>query len=275
MLNSIKDTFRELRLPAPPFWMVGAAVILLVVSWVPLILVARSRVARSPLPPIHLIQDMDKQAKLRMQQPSQVFSDGRSMRPIVPGTVARGQILDDPHYTQGYRIINGVRREAQYFEGMPDRVTVDAALLKRGQQRFNIFCSPCHGLDGSGNGIINQRALELVAAGVLNQSLPVTEWIQVANLAQVDETSGKLKFGSTLYPNGDGMVMPNMGETVYPDGMLFNTLTNGRGNMPPLGSQISIEDRWAIVAYVRALQASQHMPIDKLTAEQTQQLETP
>ncbi len=259
LINSIKDTFRELRLPRPPFWMVAAAVVFVTASWIPLALIARARFTRSAALPIHLIQDMDKQPKYKAQQPSPLFADGRSMRPVIPDTVPYDEILDDPHYTQGYTLSTDAdgKPAAKYFQGFPERVKVDEALLKRGQRQFDIMCSHCHGLDGRGKGMVNQRAMELMAASALNAALPKTQWTAVADLSTIDPQTGKMKFGSELYP----------------EGLLFNTLTHGRGNMPPLGEQIPIADRWAIVAYVRALQASQAVPADQLSDDQKRMLE--
>ncbi|MCC6681930.1 MAG: cytochrome c [Phycisphaeraceae bacterium] len=259
LIESIKDTLRDLRLPRPPFWMVAAAVVFVTASWIPLALIARARVTRSADLPVHIFLDMDKQPKFKAQQPSPIFADGRSMRPVIPGTVPYGEILDDPHYTQGYTLTTDTdsKPKAEYFQGFPQRVTVDQALLQRGRRQFDIMCSACHGYDGRGKGMVNQRAMELMAASALNSALPKTQWTAAADLAAVDPQTGKLKFGSELYP----------------EGLLFNTLTHGRGNMPPLGVQIPIADRWAIVAYVRALQASQVVPVDQLSEDQKRMLE--
>jgi len=247
LIDSLKDTIRDLRLPHPPFWLVSIAIVGVVATWVPLAYVAKSRSSRSSLPPIHLLQDMDNQPKFQDQQPSPVFADGRSMRPPIPGTIARGDILDNEHYTRGYTVDphggpDGAPA-ARYFAEFPPEVTVDAALLDRGQRQYNIMCSHCHGFDGRGKGLVNERAMALVSSSALiGDTMPKTEWAQVANFTEVlaeGESKGKLRFGAELYPHGK----------------VFNTITHGFGNMGPLGSQVSIGDRWAIVAYVRALQA--------------------
>ena len=118
-------------------------------------------------------------------------------------------------------------------------------LLRRGQQRFNIYCYVCHGLDGSGQGPVNERAMELQADGVAGMS-----WTPAAVL-----TADLIR--------------------AEPDGKIFNTITNGIRSMPSYGAQIPVSDRWAIVSYVRALQFSQKAPTsvvpkDKLDALQGQ-----
>ena len=107
-------------------------------------------------------------------------------------------------------------------------------LFRRGQRRFNIYCAPCHGLDGSGNGIVAQRARDKteIASG----------WVPPLSLHE---------------------------QTVRdrPVGHLFNTITNGIRTMPPYGDQISPADRWAIIAYVRALQRSQQARLEDVPPE--------
>lgn len=106
---------------------------------------------------------------------------------------------------------------------------VDAALMERGQQQFAIYCSVCHGMDGRGNGLVNQRA----------QARGFDTWVPPASLHQ-----------ETLYSGQ------------YPDGKLFSTISNGIRKMPGYAGQIKLKDRWAIVSYVRALQQSQNASMD-------------
>jgi mono/diheme cytochrome c family protein len=115
-------------------------------------------------------------------------------------------------------------------------MAMDAATLERGQQRFNIYCSACHGYAGFGDGAVNQRAMELVAnaAGPVNG----TQWVAAKSLH--DETTRN-----------------------QPVGQLFNTITHGIRNMAGYGAQIPTQDRWAIAAYVKALQLSQDAPSAK------------
>ncbi|HVT89224.1 MAG TPA: cytochrome c [Tepidisphaeraceae bacterium] len=224
------------ELPRPPFFMISILLILTVSTWIPLVVFARARVGKSPDPRVHLVQDMASQPKYKAQDPSDVFADGRAMRIQVPGTIAREQLHDDDHFDRGFTpVLNPTTKkiEPKFFEALPASVPLDEALLKRGQERFNIYCAVCHGLDGGGNGPINARA-------ALHQE---PKWVSPANL------------------NSDAV-------RARPDGHLFNTITNGIRNMAGYGSQIPTRDRWAIVAYVRALQLSQHAPSSEIPADQ-------
>ncbi|EMI44126.1 quinol:electron acceptor oxidoreductase subunit ActD [Rhodopirellula sp. SWK7] len=119
-------------------------------------------------------------------------------------------------------------------------LAIDAAVLERGQQQFNIYCSVCHGMNGRGNGLVNQRAQRILA----------TTWTPPSNLHD-----------ATLY------------QDVYPDGKLFGTISNGVRKMPGYAAQIRAKDRWAIVSYVRALQASQNASLDEVPASQREAIE--
>lgn len=223
---------RPPRRGKPPSWMISIGLILVVGSWVPLVLFARARASTSSLPRVQFVQDMGTQPKYREQQTSDVFADGRADRPVIEGTVARGHLDEDDHFYRGYTravAANG-KPEVKWFDTFPKQVKVDMPLLDRGRDRFNIYCSVCHGLDGYGHGAINERALEL-------QRDPKngTAWVQAANL-----TADAVK--------------------ARPDGHIFNTITNGIRNMPGYGAQIPVKDRWAIVAYVRALQLANDVP---------------
>src|SRR5690606_19738252 len=126
LIESIKDTIRDLRLPRPPFWLVAGGLIFVVATWVPLAHIVLSRTLRSPLPPIQLFHDMDHQPKYKNQHANPVFADGRSVRPVIPGTIARDEILGDEHYTRGYTVdpTGGPDGQpiARYFEGFPQRI---------------------------------------------------------------------------------------------------------------------------------------------------------
>jgi mono/diheme cytochrome c family protein len=232
----LKWIVEELKLPAPPFWLIGVPLILVSLMLVPLALTARARVSVSPKTRPHFILDMDKQTKFKAQADSPIFADGRAMRLPIPGTIAWGKRADAPdddllaiddHYFRGYRLEKNAATggvDTVYFKGFPDRVEVDEALMMRGRGQFNIYCTPCHGLGGQGDGAIYERSLKIQAG-----------WVQPSNLTDADRAA-------------------------RPDGHLFNTITNGIRNMAGYGAQIKVEDRWAIVAYVRALQLSQDAP---------------
>lgn len=184
-----------------PRWLLPALVVLASLALVPVACIARARGIRSPRPRVHLIRHMDNQGKFKSQQQNPLFADGRAMRQPVPGTIARGRLGD-------------------WVAAIPVEVT--PRLMQRGRERFDIYCSPCHGLAGNGDGIVAARA-DLLQEGT---------WVPPSSLH-------------------DPTVVAR------PDGHLYNTITHGIRNMPRYGPQINSEDRWAIVAYVRALQRSQ------------------
>jgi mono/diheme cytochrome c family protein len=149
-----------------------------------------------------LKQDMAMQPKNRPLSPSDFFPDGRSERPILENTVARGSIAEDALY---------VGKDSNTFP-----LPVTQELMERGQERFKIFCSPCHGLQGDGNGMIVMRGMKRPPS------------YHESRLRQV------------------------------PNGYIFDVITNGFGAMMNYSAQIPVRDRWAIVAYVRALQLSRN-----------------
>ncbi|MSR17608.1 MAG: cytochrome c [Phycisphaerales bacterium] len=197
--------------------------ILALLALVPPMVLARNRGEASATTGVHIIFDMDLQTKFKTQAVNPLFADGRSMRQPVAGTVARGDERLDTHYYNG--VVAG-----QWATTLPAQATMSLKLLERGQARFNIYCSACHGYAGAGDGMVNQRALALVS----NAQGPVdgTVWVTAKSLH-------------------DATV------TVQPIGQLFNTITYGIRNMAGYGTQIPVEDRWAIAAYVKALQRSQ------------------
>jgi mono/diheme cytochrome c family protein len=190
-------------------------------------LFARGRVTRTDQPRVSLVQDMGAQPRYREQQTSNLFADGRADRPHVVGTVARGALQEDDHYYRGYSRgpagADGKPAPVKYFDGFPAQVKLTEDLMRRGEERFNIYCSVCHGLDGAGRGPVRVRSEEIG---------------QVLNVKSVHDADVRAR----------------------PEGHIFNTITNGIRTMGPYSSQIPVEDRWAIVAYVRALQASQNAP---------------
>lgn len=184
----------------------------------PFALVARARATHSRAPHTHLIPDMKRQPKFRPQTENPLFADGRAMRPPVEGTVPRDGLHDDEHFYFG--MVNG-----KWATTFPMEVT--PALLARGQERFGIYCTPCHGLAGAGDGIVARRA-------------------------------DRLQEGTWTPPSSYHTDLVRS----RPVGHLFNTITNGIRRMPAYGPQIAPADRWAIVAYVRALQRSQYTTLE-------------
>ncbi len=152
-------------------------------------------------------QDMHNQPKFYYQRGTSFFADGRSVRPQVENTIARNQEHQDSYYDTG---VIGDKEG----DGMP--LPVDMALLERGREKYNVFCTPCHSRVGNGAGMIVQRGY------------------RPAGNFHTDRLRGA------------------------PLGHLYSVIANGYGAMPEYGTQIETEDRWAIVAYVRALQLSQN-----------------
>jgi len=162
-------------------------------------------------------QDMQDQPKFIPLRPSSFFDDGRSERPLVEGTVARGHLDADSALYTG-------KVDGKPVEAFPFPVT--RAVLERGQERYNIYCSPCHDRLGNGHGMIQQRGF----------NHPPPQSYHVDRLRQA------------------------------PVGYFFDVITNGLGAMPDYAAQIEPRDRWAIVAYVRVLQLSQHASVDDVPA---------
>jgi mono/diheme cytochrome c family protein len=234
----------DLRLFLPkrvPMVLITVAIVLVTLSWLPFTMIAKSTLVPREKPRIHLFQDMDNQPKLQAQDASPIFRDGRAMRQPVTGTVARGGLQTDDDYVHGYTVARGDNNtlDPKYLVGFPADVDVDEYFLARGQLKFETFCAPCHGKSGYGNGPVNRSATRLAQGdGALSYN---TSWAPSANLHLLD-SEGRLTFGSELYPNGQ----------------LYNTINHGKGTMAGYGNAIDIDDRWSIVAYVRALQLSQN-----------------
>jgi mono/diheme cytochrome c family protein len=196
---------------------IGAALTLLPLGWL-----AVSRTTDSNTPRIQVVPDMDDQPRHLSQTSSAFFADGFAARQPVEGTVAR-----DESPVLGPRDTGKVGEA--WITGFP--VEVDLALVQRGRDRYDIFCAPCHGLAGRGDGPVARRASERGEAA----------WV-----APTDITS----------------------ETVVakPTGELYGVIRDGIRNMPGYAAQVPTEDRWAIVAYVRALQRSVRGDLDDVPA---------
>jgi mono/diheme cytochrome c family protein len=152
-------------------------------------------------------QEMYDQSRVRPLSQSDFYSDLRTARPQVEGTVARGQLHDDTYFYTG-------KIGANPGDYMPFPVT--DTVLARGQERFDIYCAPCHSRLGDGNGMVPQR-------GYKHPPTYHQDRLRKAPL-----------------------------------GYFFDVMTNGFGAMPDYAAQIPLQDRWCIVAYIRALQLSQN-----------------
>ncbi len=170
--------------------------------------VAGLRGSTSRKPPLEFFSDMDHQPKLRPQTTAKFagFADGMSSRLPVPGTVARGSAFEASEFN------TGKKADGSFVDAMP--VPVNAALVARGRERFAIYCAPCHGAAGDGNGVTT-------------------------------------KFGMAAVAKFHDERIIKMG-----DGEIYNTIANGKNLMLPYGDKLDPQDRWAVVAYVRALQLS-------------------
>jgi mono/diheme cytochrome c family protein len=208
---------------------------------------------------------MDFQPKFKSQQRNIFFADQRAGRPQVPGTVARGQFAGGDEYYLGVNAGQalaslqdptaappanadgqppsadapggdevapggasapppaGMNENQSWADEIPVPVTDE--LMARGRTQFGVYCAPCHGLAGYGDGLVNQRAL----------TLKEPTWVPVPSLHTVQTRN-------------------------RPDGYIYRAITDGVRKMPAYGSQIEAEDRWAVVLYVRALQRSQGAP---------------
>lgn len=211
-----------------PRWLTYALVLLGALSLVPFALIARSRATTSTRPRIQVIRDMGKQPKLKTQTANPLFADGRAMRPPVPGTVARGELEESTAYRTG-------RAGDTWVTAFP--VPVTERLMQRGRERYDIFCAPCHGLAGYGDGPVSKRA----------DALQEGTWTPPSSY-HTDLIRGR------------------------PVGHIFNTIAYGIRNMPAYGSQIPVLDRWAIVLYMRALQRSQDASVNDVPPELRRQL---
>jgi mono/diheme cytochrome c family protein len=179
-------------------------------------------------PPIEVWPDMDHQAKYKPQAESKFFADGRADRPIPAGAVPRGHSTvaeasflraDDAHYA-------GKNADGSFVRGFPASLEINHELLNRGQERYQIYCAPCHGSLGDGNGITKS-------------------------------------YGMVATPTYHDDRLRGMAE-----GEIYNTITHGKNTMFPYADKLTPDDRWAVVAYVRALQRAAHATIDDVPLEQ-------
>lgn len=176
-------------------------------------------------PPVLLERNMYDQERYNPESYSQFFDDHRTMRTPVEGTVARDRYEDDPEVATGL-----LPDKTGYVMAIPQTYVQRSGgmekVLERGRERFTIYCAPCHGATGDGKGIV-----------VCKRDQPT------------DPCQSR---GFSPLPNYEDPRLRQM-----PDGQIFATITHGVRTMPAYGPQVPVADRWAIVAYVRALQLSQ------------------
>ena len=166
----------------------------------------------SEKPPIHLQQNMDFQQRFDPQEPNPFFEDGRAMRIPPEGTVPVGWLMDDDHLWRGRG------PDGRLADRLPPGIKLTRELLDRGQERYGIYCAPCHDHVGTGHGMATRRGGGFA--------------VQPKNLHE-----------------------PRL--RAMPLGYFYKVITDGQGTMLSYAAQIPVEDRWAIAAWVRTLQASQ------------------
>jgi mono/diheme cytochrome c family protein len=294
-METITDDPTPAKIPGW-FHVVGGS--LIVVAMLPVAYIAMARNETSASPRWQLWIDMDFQPKVKTQRlmPSNIFVDRRSMRLPVEGTVARGTLYEDPRVFYGVEPDSDIEEvlflqeeaagtdEAGSESADDDAAEEDAAadsadgddsaadestedgsedpaaadpeqpepnwvktfpmevtqkMVERGRERYNIHCAPCHGLGGYGDGLVAQRAL----------ALEQPTWVQPSNIHQ--------DYIRAQAP-----------------GKLYNTVSNGIRKMPGYREHIALEDRWAIVLYIKALQKSQYADAELLNEAQRSQLPT-
>jgi len=182
-------------------------------------------------PPVVGIRNMYNQPRYDSQERQPFFADQRSMRPGVEGTVSR-------EMERSLTWATGRAADEGYLLEVPPKLIAasggNGAFVKRGRDRYDIYCAPCHSYSGDGKGMVSRRAAQLGAAGL------VAPTFHDDRLRHV------------------------------PDGQIFATITNGVRNMPSYAHNLPVDDRWAIVQYVRALQLSQGPTAAAPSTEQAQ-----
>ncbi|HVU16383.1 MAG TPA: cytochrome c [Candidatus Didemnitutus sp.] len=190
---------------------------------------------RSTEAPIMVFPDMDFQGKYKPQRESKFFADGRTDRNPVAGTVPFGRdterwdangktpLPDADFLKADDDMYAGKNADGTFARGFP--VTVDQELLKRGQDRFQIYCQPCHGALGDGNGITRSYGM-------------------IATASYHDDRIRKM-----------------------PEGEIFNTITHGKNTMMSYADKLSVHDRWAVIAYIRALERARNATLADVPAE--------
>ena len=176
--------------------------------------IAGFRGRRSTQPPVEVFPDMDRQAKYKPQAESRFFADGRADRPLPAGVVARGRtIATDPEFLRSDDFLyRGKTATGEFARGFPPGLGLDQRIMERGRERYTIYCAPCHGALGDGQGVT--RAYGMVTTATYHDD-------RIRQMAE---------------------------------GEIFNTITNGKNTMSAYADKLSPADRWAVIAYVRALE---------------------
>ncbi|MBU6239597.1 MAG: DUF3341 domain-containing protein [Planctomycetes bacterium] len=246
------------------------ALLLVLAGLIPAMIVLNMRAGFSDLPRWHVWFDMDFQPKKKPQQTTTVFADGRTMRPQVTGTVARGQYTEQDPFYLGWDPSKLSAMEGSnpilvsYQDGAPQSsptqsstpmadggsapapklpfitqlpIEADEEHMKLGKAKYEIYCSACHGYSGFGDGLVATRA----------QALQQDTWTAPTSLH-----AGRVQ--------------------IQPVGQIFHTITNGQGKMAPYATALTPKERWAVVLYVKALQRSRNASIEDVPVEERTKL---
>jgi mono/diheme cytochrome c family protein len=230
--------------------MLRGFLLLSLLATIAIVAMAGFRGQHSQRTPWEIFPDMVRQPKVRAQSPLGFFADDRGPRMPIAGTVPIGYELPKAQtIATPAAAVSGPEERAQLaFSAAPDYhdtgkmgpnwgtgipIPLTPELMRRGQQRFNITCAMCHGLNGAGNGITKQYGLTTV-------------------VTLQDDRIRKMA-----------------------DGEIFNTITNGKNTMMAYGPNIPVNDRWAIIAYLRALQRSQGAAVADIPEEHRAELDKP
>jgi mono/diheme cytochrome c family protein len=265
-LSEVVEDASPTEIPRP-IWL--GALLLVLAGLIPASIVMNMRASFSDLPRWHVFFDMDFQPKKKPQQTTTIFKDGRTMRPQVPGTVSRGQLVNEDPFYLGYDPMkSGVSSLStdqtifvsttsnpsssiqpptggdgggaqdpvrSWLEKLP--IEANETNMKLGKTKYETYCAACHGYAGYGDGLVAKRA---------------------ANLGQDTWT-----IPTSLHADR---------VQAQPVGKIFETISAGRGKMASYASSITPEERWAIVLYVKALQRSRNAKIEDVPVEQRSSL---
>jgi mono/diheme cytochrome c family protein len=185
--------------------------------------------------PLEILDDMDQQAKVKPQQTNYFFADGIGARKPVAGTVPIGLHLGGKTAAEGGHQDYGFSHGSDYYntgvigdfygDGFPEQIKVDAALINLGSERYDIYCSRCHGESGNGAGVLSKYG--------------------IANIFNFHT--------DPFNKNTDPAYRPN--------GLVFEVITKGKGLMGAYGANIPVKERWAIIAWLRTLAMARTAPV--------------
>jgi mono/diheme cytochrome c family protein len=274
--DSLDEVLEDTTPSALPRPIILGAILLVIAGLIPAMIILNIRAGYSTAPRFHVFFDMDFQPKKKAQQTTTIFADGRTMRPQVKGTVARGQLeeqdpfylgydpakltaidtletgkfvsVQEPKVADGSAVApptNGAAQSSSaaaptlnlpWIDKLP--IEVNETNMALGKQKFETYCSACHGYAGFGDGLVHKRA----------DSLAQGYWLAPTSL-HVDKVR------------------------TQPVGQIFHTITKGQGKMASYATSLNPKERWAIVLYVRALQKSRNADMSEVPADMVKTLD--